>query len=184
VQENVKVFADFHRSLSLAHETLCGPSSGKMHPRPSPKRVPEEILPPNALTAPSINYGPAPVPGDVRFVRKRVLFWNISSDFLKLAAEGNRGFFSFFKSWVGAQLCKSVGAWQISPLVVHSLMTLRDRRKYSVSPWTGTMVRLFDPHAIQFDVRRIYHDQSQAWPQAAPHSVAGNHRICIEEHVS
>jgi hypothetical protein len=28
VQVNVKVFMGFHRSLSLAHEVLCGSSSG------------------------------------------------------------------------------------------------------------------------------------------------------------
>ena len=73
-----------------------------------------------------------------------LLAQGISSDFLKLAAAGNRGFFNFFKSWAGTQLNQSLDAWQISPLVVDSLMMLRDRRKYSVSPWTGTMVSTRD----------------------------------------
>ena len=67
VQENVEVFADFHRSLSLAHEVLCGSSRAKMPPGQVLTGQAYEILPPIALTA----------PGDVRFARKRVLFWNL-----------------------------------------------------------------------------------------------------------
>jgi hypothetical protein len=35
VQVNVKVFMDFHRSLSLAHEVLCGSSRATMSTWPS-----------------------------------------------------------------------------------------------------------------------------------------------------
>src|SRR5260370_25362503 len=40
VQESVKVLADFHKSLSLAHELHCVSSSGQDAPRPSPTRAP------------------------------------------------------------------------------------------------------------------------------------------------
>jgi len=66
VQVNVKVFMDFHRSLSLAHESLCGSSWATMSPRPSNNEGhPYEILPPNAVIAPSLNDDPL-LFGDIR----------------------------------------------------------------------------------------------------------------------
>jgi len=51
VQVNVKVFMDFHRFLSLAHEVFCGSPRATMSPLAKQSRGhPYEILPLNALS--------------------------------------------------------------------------------------------------------------------------------------
>src|SRR5579872_5457798 len=65
VQVNVKVFTDFHRSLSLAHAAPCGSSRATMSLGQAITRTSVEILPPNAVIAPSLNDDP-PLFGPVR----------------------------------------------------------------------------------------------------------------------
>ena len=72
VPESVKVFEVLHRSRSLAQEPLRSPSLAKMPLGQVLRGHPSDILPPIALTAPYLNHGLAPVPGDVRVARKYV----------------------------------------------------------------------------------------------------------------
>jgi hypothetical protein len=77
-------------------------------------------------------------------VRDTLLGQGISADFLGLGAKGNGGFFNFFKGWAGKQLGRPLGPWHISPRIVDSLMILKEGRKYSVSPWSGTVISTRD----------------------------------------
>jgi hypothetical protein len=101
--------------------------------------------------APSVNYVMQQLAASYKVlniqpaqVRSALLAQGISADFLALGAQGNSGFFNFFKAWAGKQLGRPLGPWNISPRIADALMILKDGRKYSVSPWNGTVIPTCD----------------------------------------